>query len=101
MLIDAEKRVDESYLVDWYIHSVCGGTPEWTEEHIEELCRDFAVIPREAAVIAFDKAKVLRELKAGEKAAHADYIREWDDFSKGLEVAYQIAIGIVERGGVH
>ena len=62
-LIDADKQVDEGYLADWYIHSVCGGAPEWTEEHIEELCRDFVVIPRESAVIAFDKEKVIEELE--------------------------------------
>lgn len=100
MLIDADKQVDEGYLADWYIHSICGGSPEWTEKHIEELCRDFVVIPREAAVAVFDEDKVFRELKAGEKVAHDDYIRQYDEFSAGMEAAYRIAIGVVERGGV-
>ncbi len=47
----------------------------------------------------FDKAKILRELKAGEKVAHDDYIRQYDEFNAGMEAAYWIAIKAVEKGG--
>jgi hypothetical protein len=37
--------VDDGYLRDWYIHSVCGNDePIWTDKHIDELCNDFIVI---------------------------------------------------------
>lgn len=46
-LIDSDRQVDEGYLYDWYIHSVCDtDTPVWTEEHIKELASDFILIPR-------------------------------------------------------
>lgn len=41
-----DNAVGEGYLYDWYIHSVQGGEPEWTEEHIKELCQDFILIPK-------------------------------------------------------
>jgi predicted RNA-binding Zn-ribbon protein involved in translation (DUF1610 family) len=37
--------MDGATLFDWYISSVVDGTPVWTEEHIDELLRDFLVIP--------------------------------------------------------
>ena len=46
--INKNESVDESYLQNWYIDSVDeAGTPHWTEEHIEELVKDFIVIPIE------------------------------------------------------
>ena len=46
--IDKNESVDESYLQNWYIDSVDEAvTPHWTEEHIEELVKDFTVIPIE------------------------------------------------------
>lgn len=41
------ESVDEGYLSDWYITSVDDKLPIWTDEHIEELCRDFYLIPKE------------------------------------------------------
>lgn len=42
------QPVDKGYLIDWYISSVSEeDSPVWTEEHIEELCHDFYVIPKE------------------------------------------------------
>lgn len=39
--------VDESYIQDWYLNSIDTTiAPVWTEEHIEELCRDFYLIPK-------------------------------------------------------
>lgn len=46
-MIDKKKAVDESYLLDWYISSVMDDEPVWTEKHIEELCHDFYVIPKD------------------------------------------------------
>lgn len=46
--IDKNESVDESYLQNWYIDSVDETEkPQWTEEHIEELAKDFIVIPRD------------------------------------------------------
>lgn len=41
------EPVTEGDLADWYIHSVDDCEPVWTENHIEELCNDFIVIPKE------------------------------------------------------
>lgn len=39
--------VDSAYLFDWYISSVPEtDAPVWTEEHIDELCNDFYLIPK-------------------------------------------------------
>lgn len=47
-MIDEKKAVDEGYLYDWYINSVLDtDEPVWTEKHIEELCNDFYVIPKD------------------------------------------------------
>ena len=46
--VDLSEAVDEGYLSDWYISSVSEDDPPvWTDEHIEELCNDFYVIPKE------------------------------------------------------
>ena len=51
--IDKNEAVGEGYLADWYIHSVAEyddeklNEPRWTERHIEELVRDFIVIPKD------------------------------------------------------
>lgn len=39
--------VDKPYLIDWYISSVDGSEPVWTEKHIDELLYDFYLIPKE------------------------------------------------------
>ena len=42
-----ENSVSEGYLSDWYISSVDNAeTPIWTDEHIEELCHDFWLVPK-------------------------------------------------------
>lgn len=43
-----KQCVDEGFLYEWYIKSVFpkDATPIWTEEHIEELLKDFYVIPK-------------------------------------------------------
>ncbi len=46
--IGKSEAVGEGYLKDWYIYSVVGGAePVWTEAHIEELAKDFIVIPKD------------------------------------------------------
>lgn len=40
----SNKMVTEGYLQNWYINSINTEIPpKWSEEHIEELCRDFDV----------------------------------------------------------
>lgn len=46
LLLKKEDAVDEGYLYDWYIHSVSGEEPVWTEVHLAELFNDFILIPR-------------------------------------------------------
>ena len=44
----AISAVATGYLQDWYIASVSeSDNPVWTEKHIYELARDFALLPRE------------------------------------------------------
>lgn len=46
--IDKSEAVGEGYLQDWYISSVLGDDePVWTDAHIEELAKDFIVIPKD------------------------------------------------------
>lgn len=48
--INTDKAWDSSALTNWYIHSVDNSPPIWTSDHINELCNDFYVIPKEAPV---------------------------------------------------
>lgn len=42
-----DKVVDDSYVRDWYISSVSkDDSPVWTDEHVDELCNDFWLIPK-------------------------------------------------------
>lgn len=51
-LVDLDNSWGESILQDWYIYSVNpDDEPQWTEAHIEELCNDFYVIPKETPII--------------------------------------------------
>lgn len=51
-LVDLDNSWGEGILQDWYIHSVNpDDPPQWTDEHIEELCKDFYVIPKETPII--------------------------------------------------
>ena len=47
--IDVNKAWGESALESWYCDSVGTEPPVWTPKHIEELCKDFYVIPKETA----------------------------------------------------
>lgn len=49
--IDLDKAVDIGYLGDWYQSSIDTTVPPvWTDEHLEELCKDFIVIPKDTAL---------------------------------------------------
>lgn len=53
--IDLDDSWGEGILQDWYIHSVNpDDKPQWTDEHIEELCNDFYVIPKETTKYDID-----------------------------------------------
>ncbi len=46
--VSREAAMDYGSLFDWYISSVSDDNPPvWTGEHIEELLKDFLVIPKE------------------------------------------------------
>lgn len=46
--IDLDKAVDIGYLGDWYQSSIDTTVPPvWTNEHLEELCNDFIIIPKD------------------------------------------------------
>lgn len=64
--IDVDNSWGKGILYDWYIHSVSPmDKPQWTDEHIEELCNDFYVIPKETTKYDidcnFDRLKELSE----------------------------------------
>lgn len=40
------QGVSLGYLISWYIQSVDGHQPIWTEEHLKELDKDFIIIPK-------------------------------------------------------
>lgn len=43
-----DQAVDEEFLHDWYQNSISNtDEPVWTDEHIEEICGDFYLIPKE------------------------------------------------------
>lgn len=49
--VDLDKAVDIGYLGDWYQSSIDTTVPPvWTDEHLEELCKDFIVIPKDTAL---------------------------------------------------
>ncbi len=57
--ISKDEAMDAGTLCNWYISSIDETVPPvWTEEHIEELLRDFLVIPKETPPI--DVAPVAR-----------------------------------------
>lgn len=45
---DASEAVDEGFLQQWYQDSIDETMPPiWTDKHLEELCNDFIIIPKE------------------------------------------------------
>ena len=48
MQIIEKEPVDRGYLDDWYVSSVSElDTPVWTTEHLDELFKDFILIPKD------------------------------------------------------
>ncbi len=45
--VPLDEAVDEGYLQNWYIDSVDDSPPLWTDEHVEELFKDFYCVPKE------------------------------------------------------
>ena len=82
--IDKNEAVGEGYLADWYISSVSeDDEPVWTEAHIEELAKDFIVIPKDSP--AADVAPVL----------HGEWLNIDGDYTFAAcsicETAYEVA----------
>lgn len=75
--IDLKNAMDISTLYDWYITSVSqDDEPVWTEKHIDELSKDFYVIPKETPVIEVEPVK---HGKWGETYYHygeGDFVRD-------------------------
>lgn len=42
----AGRGVNLSHLIAWYIQSVDAHEPVWTKEHLEELVKDYILIPK-------------------------------------------------------
>lgn len=55
--INKNAAYDYATLDSWYIASVTNGTPVWTEEHLEELLKDFYVIPKDTPVVDVEPVK--------------------------------------------
>ena len=54
--IDLEKSVGIGYLCDWYQNSIMDNVPPvWTDEHLEELLKDFIVIPKDTPTAEVEK----------------------------------------------
>ncbi len=82
--IDKSEAVGEGYLQDWYISSVSADDePVWTEAHIEELAKDFIVIPKDSP--AADVAPVV----------HGEWLNIDGDYTFAAcsicEIAYEAA----------
>ena len=68
--IDLDKAVDIGYLGDWYQSSIDTTVPPiWTDEHLEELCKDFIVIPKDTALADVEEVRhgkwIKREKEGG------------------------------------
>lgn len=82
-LIDTDNAWGIGILQDWYIHSVNpDDIPQWTDEHIKELCKDFYVIPKETTKYNIDcNLNRLKELAEADKEGRCIILSE----IKGVE----------------
>ena len=80
--IDLDKAVDIGYLGDWYQSSIDTTVPPiWTDEHLEELCNDFIIIPNNVIPATEEEnERLLRQAKSealihasSKFAGHSDY----------------------------
>lgn len=84
--IDLDKAVDIGYLGDWYQSSIDTTVPPvWTDEHLEELCKDFIVIPKDTAPIIIKEQKQGKWIPSVDKnnfyveiCSECGYIEEWN-----------------------
>lgn len=87
-LIDADNAWGIGILQDWYIHSVNpDDIPQWTDEHIEELCEDFYVIPKETTKYDIDcNLDRLKELTQADKEGRCLIFPAGCEFENGIYV---------------
>lgn len=87
-LIDADNAWGIGILQDWYIHSVNpDDIPQWTDEHIEELCEDFYVIPKETTKYDIDcNLDRLKELTQADKEGRCLIFPAGFEFENGIYV---------------
>ena len=96
-LIDADNAWGIGILQDWYIHSVNpDDIPQWTDEHIEELCKDFYVIPKETAKYDIDcNLDRLKELTQADKEGRCLIFPAGFEFENGMNTKTKDVSGFV------
>lgn len=61
---------------------------------------DLVRIAAECAPTAFDKKKVINEIRSGVMAANDEYIETCDEYYHGMQEAHKNDWKIVEKGGI-
>lgn len=69
---------------------------KFAPEHYTALVND--LIMKEPT--AFDKEKVINEIRSGVMAANDEYIETCDEYYHGMQEAHKIDWKIVEKGGI-
>ena len=69
---------------------------KFAPEHYNTLIND--LIAKEPT--AFDKEKVINEIRSGVMAANDEYIETCDEYYHGMHEAHKIDWKIVEKGGI-
>ena len=72
----------------------------YTDEHCQDGFADLwkELIRRQPT--AFDKEKVINEIRSGVMAANDEYIETCDEYYHGMQEAHKIDWKIVEKGGI-
>lgn len=70
---------------------------ELTKDRVEN---DPVRIAAECAPTAFDKEKVINEIRSGVMAANDEYIETCDEYYHGMQEAHKNDWKIVEKGGI-
>lgn len=79
--VSKDNAMKAGTLCDWYINSIDETVPPvWTEKHIDELLRDFLVIPKETPVVNVP-AKHGRWVKSKKHSWRKDKDGELDVYS--------------------
>ena len=83
--------IDKGYLMDWYINSVSGeDVPVWTEEHIDELVKDFALYPKTAKLVPIDRVLEIIDKQHDstcDRYSKVGYMEAARDELRGIRVA--------------